>query len=105
MTKTNLTALIDAFGQLKAQQDALEAQEKALKAALADLEPGKYQSDTYELNIIASSRETADKELAAKIKAATEAFKATLSRQYLAAHTNETAIRTHKVAVLNKVAA
>jgi hypothetical protein len=97
MTTSNLTALIDSFADLKARQAALEIEEKNLKAALADVPAGNYESDTYRLSIIDSIRDGADKELAAEIKQAVEAYKATLSRQYLCAHTTHTPVRTHKI--------
>jgi len=97
MTKTNLSALIDAFGKLNAAQAELEIQEKAMKEALADLEAGSYEGELFRLNISESVRETPDKELAAQIKAAVEAFKATLSHQYLTAHIGKKNVRTHKL--------
>jgi len=87
MTKTNLSATIDAWGELKAEMAALELREKALKAALADLEPGAYEGEQYRLTISDSIRESLDM----------KAVRAHLSRQFIAAHTRETPTRTHKV--------
>lgn len=88
MTKTNLTATIDAFGELKAQMAELAIREKALKEALADLAPGAYEGDWYRLSISQAERETLDM----------AAVREKLSPQFIAAHTNVTPVRTLKVA-------
>jgi hypothetical protein len=94
MTKTNLTALIDSFGALKAQQAELAIQEKALKAALADLDVGAYEGEQFRLNITAPERETLSDELKARTKEAVEAFHASLSCQYRTAHITKVPTRT-----------
>ena len=60
MTKTNLTTTIDALGEIKAQIAALEIKEKALKANLADLEPGAYEGELFRVSISQTDRETLD---------------------------------------------
>ena len=85
--QTNLTKLIDDLGILKAQIAALELQEKALKAALGDLAPGAYEGEAFRLSISESERETLDM----------KAVRAHLSRQFIAAHTNVTQVRTVRV--------
>jgi hypothetical protein len=94
---TNLSTLIDQYAALKAQMGQLEAQKKALEAALAELPAGAYESADYRLTISDSVRSGYDKELSTKLKELTEAYVAGLSRQYLTAHSTETAIRTHRV--------
>ena len=91
MTKTNLTALIDQFGVLKAQLADLAKQEKALKAALADLAPGAYEGELFRLAVSESVRCTLDM----------DAVREKLSPQFIAAHTNETNVRTLKVSARN----
>lgn len=83
MAKTNLSTLIDQLGAIKAQIAGLEAQEKALKTALQDLEPGKHTGEKYELTISDSERNTLDM----------EAVRAKLSPQFIAAHTRTTTVR------------
>ena len=97
MTKTNLTATIDALGQLKAQLAELKTQEDALKAALADLAPGNYEGEEYRLSVTAPEREKPSDELKARQKEALEAFRATLSHQYLTAHAPMVAVPTFTV--------
>jgi hypothetical protein len=87
MTKTNLTTTIDALGEIKAQIAALEIREKALKANLADLEPGAYEGELFRVSISQTDRETLDM----------KAVRAKLSPQFIAAHTNVTPVRTVKV--------
>lgn len=87
MTKTNLTATIDALGALKAEIAKLELQEKALKKALADLAPGAYEGELFRLAISQSTRCTLDM----------DAVREKLSPQFIAAHTRETDVRTLKV--------
>jgi len=87
MTKTNLTATIDALGALKAEIAKLELQEKALKKALADLAPGAYEGELFRLAISQSVRCTLDM----------DAVREKLSPQFIAAHTRETDVRTLKV--------
>jgi hypothetical protein len=88
MTKTNLTATIDALGALKAQIAKLEIQEKALKASLADLAPGAYEGELFRLAISQSERATLDM----------DAVREKLSPQFIAAHTRVTEVRTLRVA-------
>jgi hypothetical protein len=85
---TNLTKIIDDLGILKAQIAELELQEKALKAALADLPAGAYEGDVFRLSVSESERETLDM----------AAVREHLSRQFIAAHTRVTPVRTLKVA-------
>jgi len=85
---TNLSQIIDDLGTLKARIADLEAQEKALKQALIDLPAGAYEGETFRLSISESERETLDM----------KAVREHLSRQFIAAHTNVTAVRTLRVA-------
>jgi hypothetical protein len=85
---TNLSTLIDAYGDLKARQAELAIEEKALKAALADLDAGAYEGEMFRLSVSMSDRETLDM----------AAVREHLSRQFIAAHTNVTPVRTLKVA-------
>jgi hypothetical protein len=94
---TNLTATIDAYAALKTQIGQLELQKKALEAALADLKAGAYETDQFRLTISDSVREAPDAVLKAGIAEAVEAYRATLTRQYLTAHTVETTVRSHRV--------
>jgi hypothetical protein len=101
MTSTNLTALIDAYAATKTQLGRLETEKKRLEAALAELPAGAYESEDNRLTISDSVREQPDDELGAEQKLAAaqavEAYRATLSRQYLVAHTVEKTVRTHRV--------
>jgi hypothetical protein len=85
---TNLSKIIDDLGALKARIADLETQEKALKQALADLTPGAYEGDLFRLSVSESERETLDM----------KAVREHLSRQFIAAHTNVTSVRTLRVA-------
>lgn len=87
MTKTNLTATIDALGELKAQIAALEIKEKALKADLAALGAGAYEGELFRVSVSITNRETLDM----------KAVREKLSPQFIAAHTNVTEVRTVKV--------
>jgi len=91
MTKTNLTATIDALGELKAQIAALELKEKELKKALGDLEPGAYEGDLFRLSVSETERETLDM----------KAVREKLSPQWMRAHTNVTNVRTLRVSARN----
>ena len=77
MTQTNLSALIDQYGMLKAQ--------------IADLGPGAYEGDMFRLTISEGTRETLDM----------EAVRAHLSRQFIQAHTNVAETRTLRVVARN----
>ena len=105
MTTTNLNPLIDQYATLKAELGKLEAQKKALEKALAEVPAGSYESDEHRLTISDSMRLGYDEELAAKVKAATDAATRAvldgLSRQYLAAHTTTKTVRTHRVGTRN----
>ncbi len=94
---SNLSAVIDAFGELKAMQAELAIKEKALKDAMADLAVGSYEGELFRVNISESSREAPDEILKAEFKRVVEDYRATLSRQYLQAHMGETVCRNHRV--------
>jgi hypothetical protein len=68
MTKTNLTATIDAYGTLSAQIAELTKQQKALKAALAELEAGRHEGDLFNLTVAEFTVEVTDwKAIAEKV--------------------------------------
>jgi hypothetical protein len=101
----NLNALIDQYAALKTELGRLENRKKEVEICLAELSAGAYESEKWRLTISDSMRLGYDEELAAKVKAATDAAtKAVLdglSRQYLAAHTTTKTIRTHRVGTRN----
>jgi hypothetical protein len=98
---TNLTTLIDQYAALKSEMGKLEAQKKALEAALAAVPAGAYESADYRLTISDVEGTKHDKVLGAEVKAvlkqAEADYLATLSRQYVTAHTEETLVRRHLV--------
>jgi phenylpyruvate tautomerase PptA (4-oxalocrotonate tautomerase family) len=98
---TNLNTLIDQYADLKTRQGQLEAEKKALEAALADLPKGSYESADHRLTIVVAISEVPDEELAIQQKAiaaaAVEQYRASLSRQYLTAHTIEKSVRSHRI--------
>jgi hypothetical protein len=98
MTKTNLTALIDAYGQLKAKIAELEEQERGLKRELAELKPGAYEGEAYRLTISESDRMVRDEAFKALIEGMIEEH---VSAQYARAHTKLTPIRTHRCVARN----
>jgi hypothetical protein len=91
MTKTNLTATIDALGALKAQIADLEKKEKALKDSLLDLDPGAYEGEFFRLSISVADRGNLDM----------KAVREKLSPQFIAAHTTTKSVRTLKVSARN----
>ena len=101
MTTTNITTLIDQYAALKAQMGKMETSKKALEAALAELPAGSYESDDYRLTISDIEGSKHDKVLGAEVKAvlkqAENDFLASLSRQYVTAHTEATLVRRHLV--------
>lgn len=101
MTETNLGSLVDAYGLLKAKLAKLEIDKKSLEKSLADLEPGAYEGEKYRLAISDSVRESNDDELKAKTKEIVDAYRATLTRQYICSHTVKTPVRTHRVSARN----
>jgi hypothetical protein len=86
-TISNLAITIDALGELKARIADLQEQEKALKDALGDLEPGPYDGQRYRLSVSVSDRETLDM----------DAVREKLSPQFIRAHTNVTSVRALRV--------
>jgi hypothetical protein len=84
---SNLATTIDALGELKARIADLQAQEKELKDALGDLEPGSYDGQKFRLSISVSDRETLDM----------EAVREKLTPQFIRAHTNVTTVRALRV--------
>jgi hypothetical protein len=85
---TNLSTTIDALGRIKAQISDLKIQEDALKDALMGLAPGAYEGDLFRLSVSDTTRETLDM----------KAVREHLSRQFVAAHTNVSEVRTLRVA-------
>jgi len=98
---TNLTTLIDQYATLKAEIGRLEAQKKALEAALAEVPAGAYESADYRLTISDVVGTKHDKVLGAEVKAVVKQaeadYLASLSRQYVTAHTEDTLVRRHLV--------
>lgn len=98
---TNLNTLIDQYATLKTQLGKLEAEKKALEAALADLPKGAYESDDYRLTISVIEGTRHDAKLGAEVKAVLKQaeidYLATLSHQYISAHTEPTLVRRHTV--------
>lgn len=97
----NLNALIDAYAEIKRQLGALEMQKRAVEKELAELPAGAYESELHRLTISDSLRVGPDDVMKEAIAEAVEAYKATLSRQYLAAHTVETSVRSHRIGARN----
>jgi hypothetical protein len=87
MKTNNLTKIIDDLGRLKAQIAELQLAEKAMKENLEELEPGAYEGELFRLSISETIRKTLDM----------DAVREKLSPQFIAAHTNETPVRTLKV--------
>jgi len=73
---TNLSTIIDQIGQLEAQKAKLEREVKAMKAALEELAPGKYEGERFALAVSQFETTTYDN----------EAIRAHCSAQLLAAH-------------------
>jgi hypothetical protein len=98
---TNLTATIDAYAAIKLEIGRLENKKKELEICLSDLKAGAYETDSFRLTISDVAGTKADDRLAAEIKAvlkqAEADYRATLSRQYVAAHTVPTLVRRHLV--------
>lgn len=88
---TNLGAIIDALGALRAQMADLERQEKELKDTLVDLEPGAYEGDLFRLSISETERAKLDM----------DAVRKKLSDQFIRAHTSYSTVRTHRVSARN----
>lgn len=98
---TNLTATIDAYAAVKAEIGRLELKKKELEAALAELPAGAYESAEFRLTISDIEGTKPDDKLGTEIKAVLKAaeadYLATLSRQYVQAHTLTTRVRRHSV--------
>lgn len=74
---TNLSATIDAYGDLKAQIDALTKKQKAMKAELDSLPPGEHAGDRFVLTVSLTATDRLDM----------EAVREKLSPQFVRAHT------------------
>jgi hypothetical protein len=98
---SNTGPLVDAYGTLKAQLAELEAAKKRLEEALGSLPSGSYEGEVHRLTISDRLSTAPDAELKEQEKAvaeaAIEAYRETLSRQYITAHTVSKNIRTHRV--------
>ena len=101
MTKSNLSALVDAYGALMAKRANVEAEKKKLEAALADVPEGKYEGELFRLSISDTVLEKPDEDYKAEIDAVVAAFKATKSKQYVVAHTIKTPSRRHAAKARN----
>ena len=97
----NLNNMIDAYAAIKAAIANFEIQKKGMEKNFAELPAGAYESEQYRLTISDSLRAAPDGAMKEEIERIVEEFKATLSRQYLAAHTVETKVRTHRVGARN----
>jgi len=101
----NLNTLIDQYATIKNEIGRLENKKKELEICLSDLKAGAYESEEWRLTISDSVRENPDRELSAAEKTiaddAVAAYRATLTRQYLTAHTVEKTVRTHRIGLRN----
>ena len=88
---TNLSPTIDRLGAIQVQIAKLEAEEKALKAVMVEVGPGKYQGDVYAITVTEPSvREGHDKVMKDKIE---ELLLAHTSVQFRTAHTIFTQVK------------
>jgi hypothetical protein len=88
---TNLSPTIDRLGAIQVAIAKLEAEEKALKAVMVEVGPGKYQGDVYAITVTEPSvREGHDKVLKDKIE---ELLLAHTSVQFRTAHTIFTQVK------------
>lgn len=88
---TNLTSTIDRLGALQVAIAKLEAEEKALKAVMVEVGPGKYQGDVYAITVTEpSTREGHDAVLKAKV---VELLEKHTSVQFRTAHTIFTQVK------------
>jgi hypothetical protein len=94
---SNLAPTIDRMGDLKAAMADLEREYRALKDGLAELPVGSYEGERYRLTVTAPEREQTSEALKEDIKEVVDAFRATLSRQYLAVHAPKVACPTFTV--------
>ena len=101
MTRSNLTSIIDAYGALMAKRANVEAEKKKLELALADVPAGAYEGELFRLTISDTVLESDDDELKTKIKNVVEAYRATLSDQYVRAHTVKKPSRRHAAKARN----
>ena len=101
MTKTNLSALVDAYGLLMAKRANIENEKKEMEKALADVPAGAYEGEKYRLSISDTVLEKPDEDYKAEIDAVVATFKATKSKQYLVAHTVKTPSRRHAAKARN----
>ena len=79
-TKSNIAALVDDLGVLKAQIADLALREKAIKDQLVEAGPGAFEGEFYRAAVSVSQRETLDM----------DAVREKLSPQFIAAHTKVT---------------
>ena len=101
MTKSNLSALVDAYGALMAQKANIEGEKKRMEKALADVPAGAYEGELFRLSISDTVLESDDDELKTKIRNVVEAYRATLSDQYVRAHTVKKPSRRHAAKARN----
>jgi len=80
MSKTNLSATIDALGDIKAQIAELEKKETELKKELRTLGPGNHAGDRYTMTVSEQERDVLDM----------KAVREKLSDQFIRAHTSVT---------------
>lgn len=88
---TNLSPTIDRLGAIQVAIAKLEAEEKALKAVMVEVGPGRYQGDVYAITVTEPSvREGHDKVMKDKIE---ELLLAHTSVQFRTAHTIFTQVK------------
>jgi len=87
----NTTQLVDTYGQLNAQIEALEAQKAEVRQQLLELGVGDHEGQVFVAKVISSERSTVDwKAVAAKFKP---------SVQLVTAHTKTAMIQSVRVSV------
>lgn len=85
---------VDQLGHIKAQIADLEEQEKALREDILAMGKDEVEGDLFRATVSTASREGRDKAFKDRIE---ELVVEHLSRQFIAAHTTATAVRSVRV--------
>ena len=96
MTKSNLSALVDAYGALMAQRANIEGEKKRMEKALADVPAGAYEGEKFRLSISDTVLEKPDDGLQGTRSTPSWTPSAPpKSHQYVVAHTVKKPSRRH----------
>lgn len=99
---TNIGALADAYGLMNAEIAEIQKRQNAVREQIIATGRDAIDGELFHVSVSHSVRETPDKVLKEQLDELVEAYKSTLTSQYLTAHINKKEVVTIRPTALLK---